>query len=95
MRREKKLLIGSWSFPLVQGKARVKEFTVTQTADGLLLKQPLSGSYAELLQNPSAKAKLPFAVRLNLSNVFGRSKVVTIGTDWVRIGDRIFKADKA
>jgi len=92
MRKQKKFAIGSWSFPLVRGRARVKAFTVEQKASGLVLRQPLHGSYAELLQ--TARAKPPYQVRLNLPSVFGRAKVVTIGSDWVQIGDRIFRADK-
>lgn len=93
MRKQKKLAIGSWSFPLVRGRAtRVKAFTVEQKADGLVLRQPLHGSYAELMQ--TARAKSPYQVRLNLPSLFGRAKVVTIGSDWVRIGDRIFRAEK-
>jgi hypothetical protein len=92
MRKEKKLAIGSWSFPLVRGRARVKAFSVEQKAGGVVLKQPLEGSYAELFQ--TARAKPPFQVRLTIPSVFGRAKVVTIGSDWVQIGDRIFRAEK-
>jgi hypothetical protein len=92
MRKQKSLTIGSWSLPLVRGRARVKAFSVEQKTDGLVLRQPLHGSYAELLQ--TSRAKPPFQVRLNIPSVFGRSKVVTIGSDWVQIGDRIFRAER-
>lgn len=83
----RKLTIGSWQFPLIGGKARVKQFDVLQTADGLVFRQRLTGVEAELIQQKAGNT-----VQLRMPSVFGRPKLLTIGADWVKIGDRLFKA---
>lgn len=88
---KQKLTIGTWRFPLISGKARVKQFEVQQTADGLVLKQRLTGGIAEMFQG--SKQKPDNTIRLSVPSVFGKPKVLTIGADWVKIGDRIFRAD--
>ncbi len=84
-----KFSIGTWQFPLMGDGARVTQFHVRQTADGVVLTQRIAEGRAEMFQGSKKPAN---TIRLSIPSIFGRSKVLTIGADWVMIGDRLFRA---
>jgi hypothetical protein len=89
---QKLLTIGTWRFPLIGGKGKVKQFEIRQVGEGIVLQHRLFGT-VEIFQG--AGVKPPNTLRLSIPSVFGKPKVLTIGTDWVKIGNRLFRAETA